>query len=1114
MKNIFNVILVMVLALNFFQCSNIQPKILVFSKTSGYRHTSIEVGVEAIQKLGVENKFGVDHTEDSTWFNPTKLSEYAAVIFLSTTGNVLGNQEQLAFRNYIQAGGGFVGIHAASDTEYDWPWYGAMVGGYFKSHPKIQKAKLIVVDHTHPSTAHLKEDIWEREDEWYNFRNLNDQTKVLLKIDESSYEGGENGDDHPMAWYHEYDGGRAFYTELGHTEESFNEADFLKHILGGIQYAMSKTKVVVPTDSKHIIPEEGRFKRTVLASNLDEPMEIDVFSDGRIIMVERKGNIKLHTPGIDTLKLIKTMPVHQMHEDGLLGVAIDPAYGQNKWVYFFYSPDIAEPTQYVSRFKFEGDSINMASEQIIIKIPLQRDECCHSAGCLEFGPDGNLYISVGDNTNPFASDGFAPIDERKGRSAWDAQRSSANTNDLRGKILRIKVKEDGTYTIPEGNLFAASDSTRPEIYAMGLRNPFRISLDSERNWLFWGDVGPDSGKDSLNRGPKGYDGLILAKNPGNWGWPHTRGNRTPYNDYNFTTKTSGPLFNPDNPINNSPNNTGKNNLPKAEKYLIWYSYDASQEFPWVGTGGKNPMAGPIYYSKNFKNASSPFPNYFDGRIFFYEWMRGWIYILTLDSLGQLVQADPFMPSEEFSNPMDMVFGPDGSLYVLEYGKKWFAQNLDARLNKIEFQSGNLAPIARFDQDKIVGSVPLTVKFTDYSTDIDQDKLTYAWYFDQNVVQSTDPSPSFTFNKAGNYQVKLVVTDSDGHSSESTTNIMAGNEPPKIVIRVDGNKNIYSSGGAKYSVEVEDKEDGSLTQGIDPKSVQITLEYLPEGQDLTISAQGHQALLQQSQQYAGKLAMEGSDCFTCHAVAQKVAGPSLEEIAKKYDQKDENYLADKILQGGSGVWGETPMAAHPQLKTADIKNMVNYILSLGKAPPKVKSLATSGTLTFSKHAPENLKGIYVLMASYTDKGAAGQPALTTRETYIFKSPVFQAEDADEKSAGLNAFSQGDIGVIVGTTHAQYLKFNDVNLDGIKQLRAKLWFYDNSFGGQLMIYSDSVSSQPIAQIDVNKTVKGIASEVYNLPVKPQSGTHDLIIFFQNKTKADQAVGLLDYIELISK
>ena len=215
-----------------------QSSVLIFSKTNGYRHQSIPAGIAAIKKLGEANKFTVETTEDSLAFTDANLSKYAAVIFLSPTMNVLGEAEQKAFENYIHKGGGFVGIHAATDCEYDWPWYVKMVGASFLSHPQQQVAKIIVKDKNNPSTKHLPA-VWERKDEWYNFKNMNPDVHVLLAIDESSYTGGKNGDNHPMAWYHEYDGGRAFYTELGHTDESFSDPLYLQHLLAGIKYAMN-----------------------------------------------------------------------------------------------------------------------------------------------------------------------------------------------------------------------------------------------------------------------------------------------------------------------------------------------------------------------------------------------------------------------------------------------------------------------------------------------------------------------------------------------------------------------------------------------------------------------------------------------------------------------------------------------------------------------------------------------------------------------------------------------------------------------------------------------------------------------------------------------------------
>lgn len=219
-----------------------KKRILVFSKTAGFYHKSIPAGITAIQKLGQENKFDVDTTKDATLITPKNLKKYAAVVFLNTTGDVLNDEQQSAFEQYIKAGGGYVGIHAATDTEYGWPWYGKLSGAYFINHPKIQMAALNVVNRNTISTSHLPE-IWKRKDEWYNFKDISKDIKVLITIDENSYEGGKNATFHPMAWYHDFDGGRSFYTGLGHVDESYADPLFLKHLLGGIQYAMGLKKM-------------------------------------------------------------------------------------------------------------------------------------------------------------------------------------------------------------------------------------------------------------------------------------------------------------------------------------------------------------------------------------------------------------------------------------------------------------------------------------------------------------------------------------------------------------------------------------------------------------------------------------------------------------------------------------------------------------------------------------------------------------------------------------------------------------------------------------------------------------------------------------------------------
>ena len=207
------------------------PRVLVFSKTAGFRHSSIETGVAAVRKLGQENGFAVDATEDASVFTERALKPYRAVVFMSTTGDILDGRQQDALQRYIQAGGGWVGVHSATDTEYDWPWYGRLAGAWFTSHPNnpnVRKGTFRVRDQTHVSTRGLPAR-WEREDEFYNFKTISPDLHVLVDIDETSYEGGTNGANHPMSWYHEFDGGRAWYTNMGHTEATFAEPLFLNH---------------------------------------------------------------------------------------------------------------------------------------------------------------------------------------------------------------------------------------------------------------------------------------------------------------------------------------------------------------------------------------------------------------------------------------------------------------------------------------------------------------------------------------------------------------------------------------------------------------------------------------------------------------------------------------------------------------------------------------------------------------------------------------------------------------------------------------------------------------------------------------------------------------------
>lgn len=213
-------------------------RVLVFHKTEGYRHESISAGIQTIEEMGRETDFSVTETKDAAEFSEEKLAGYQLVIFLNTSGNVLNESQQKAFENYMSAGGNYLGVHAAADTEFEWEWYGKLVGAYFVDHPPIQEAKIIVEKPEHQMAGHLP-GIWKRTDEWYNYREINPEICVVLRLDEDSYEGGTNGKFHPIAWYRDLlGGGKAIYTGGGHTEQSYTEPAFRKHLLESILFAL------------------------------------------------------------------------------------------------------------------------------------------------------------------------------------------------------------------------------------------------------------------------------------------------------------------------------------------------------------------------------------------------------------------------------------------------------------------------------------------------------------------------------------------------------------------------------------------------------------------------------------------------------------------------------------------------------------------------------------------------------------------------------------------------------------------------------------------------------------------------------------------------------------
>ncbi|MFJ1877041.1 PQQ-dependent sugar dehydrogenase [Streptomyces sp. KS_5] len=588
--------------------------------------------------------------------------------------------------------------------------------------------------------------------------------------------------------------------------------------------------VAAPASPDHEAPAAAAedFQQVTLAKGVaetGEPMTMAVLPDRSVLHTSRDGTLR-RTDAAGTTGVAGKLDVYSHDEEGLQGVAADPGFSSNRFVYLYYAPKLNTPggdapsdgaasdftpfdgVNRLSRFVLKGDNtLDLASEKKILDVPASRGLCCHVGGDIDFDAAGNLYLSTGDDTNPFASDGFTPIDERASRNpAYDAQRSSGNTNDLRGKILRIKVNADGSYSIPSGNLFPSGTAkTRPEIYAMGFRNPFRMSVDKATGIVYMGDYGPDSGTASSTRGPAGQVEFNRITKAGNFGWPYCTGKNDAYVDFDFATGTSGSKFNCAAPKNTSPRNTGLNDLPAAEP--AWIPYDGGS-VPEFGNGSESPMGGPVYRYDAASTSDVKFPQEYDGDFFAGEFGRRWIKRIETggDGTVQSINAFPWSGTQV----MDMAFGPDGALYVLDYGTGYFSGDANSALYRIEHVTGGRAPLAQAKANITSGTTPLAVSFSSAgSSDPDGGTLSYAWAFGDGAT-STAANPSHTYTTNGQYTATLKVTDPTGKSATASVQITVGNTAPMVRIDAPADGQIYDFGAAiPFKVTVTDPEDGTI-----------------------------------------------------------------------------------------------------------------------------------------------------------------------------------------------------------------------------------------------------------------------------------------------------------------
>ncbi|MET8441074.1 PQQ-dependent sugar dehydrogenase [Streptomyces sp. NPDC004981] len=764
-------------------------------------------------------------------------------------------------------------------------------------------------------------------------------------------------------------------------------------------------------------PAAAEFQQVTLAKGVaetGEPMTLAVLPDRSVLHTSRDGTLRL-TDAAGTTKVAGRLNVYTHDEEGLQGVGVDPGFTTNRFVYLYYAPQLSTPAgdapangstadfapfdgvNRLSRFVLRTDgTLDTATEKKILDVPASRGLCCHVGGDIDFDAQGNLYLSTGDDSNPFASDGYTPIDERPTRNpAYDAQRSAGNTNDLRGKVLRIKVGADGSYTVPAGNLFAPGTArTRPEIYAMGFRNPFRMTVDKPTGVVYLGDYGPDAGTASAARGPAGQVEFNRITKAGNYGWPYCTGRNDAYADYNFATSASGAAFSCSAPRNTSPNNTGLTDLPAAQP--AWIPYDGGS-VPEFGSGSESPMGGPVYRYDAASTSPVKFPESFDGDFFAGEFGRKWIKRIEQagDGTVQSVNAFPWQGTQV----MDMAFGPDGALYVLDYGTGYFNGDENSAVYRIENVTGGRSPLAQVSADRTSGTSPLTVRFSSAGTsDPDGDPLTYAWKFGDGGT-STAAGPSHTYTANGQYTAELTVSDGTGRTATASVAVTVGNTAPTVKLELPLDGRIIDPGAAvPFRVTVTDPEDGT----VDCSKVKVTFII------------GHDS------------------------------------------------------------------HGHPQTSATGCSGTVQ-------------------TIADGEHDPNaNIFGVWD--AEYTDKGANGQPALTTHDEHISQPSHRQAEHYGG-SAGVSVISHAAArgGRTVGNIeNGDWISFKPYALDNATALTARV--SSAGAGGTLEVRAGSPTGALLGSVAVPvtggwETFRDVSANLTDRP----AGTTTLHLVFKGGSGA---------------
>lgn len=827
-------------------------------------------------------------------------------------------------------------------------------------------------------------------------------------------------------------------------------------------------------------PDDSRFTPSVLINDLDEPMAFEVMNNGDVLIAERKGALKRYDAANDSVYLVKQIDVTTKYtsrdgtmsesEEGFMGLALDPNYEKNNWVYLYFSHP-TESTHVLTRWVFKDNVLDASSKKTVLSIPVQREICCHTGGGMVWDQKGNLYLTVGNNT---ANSFMAHSDERPGRENWDDQGRAANTNDLRGKILRIHPEDDGTYSIPKGNLFEeGTPGTRPEIYTMGHRNPWRVSIDNKTGFLYWGEVGPDANEDS-EIGPRGYDELNQARKPGNFGWPFFVGPNKPFPYYDFEEGKPHAFKDPANYTNNSVNNTGLELLPPLAPAFIYYPYRASEEFPLVGSGARSATGGPIFRKFDFsKQASGVFPSYYEGKWFVTDFSRGWIMTVSMTREGDYQSMEPFLPSYQPVGAIDMKFGPQGDLYILEYDSNWFKKSSNSMLVKISYNGFNRPPVAQAGATRKGGQVPFEAQLTAQgSSDPDGDKLAYEWSISDasgRIIETfTDHSPVVRLGEEGVFAAKLTVTDPNGERSTHTIHLLAGNAEPNLNLVMHANRTFFFPGQeVNYQVNIVDEEDGTVGAGINPADVLVGIQYTTARFDSDDSELLHQ---QSPLVHFGQPLMAKNNCFNCHSTDQQSLAPSLVDISNtyKHDEGAADRLAHKIINGGNGVWGTAMMPANPGISLVDSRTITDYILSITET--QSQSLPVSGSFVTAVPEGDDGRGSYLLWARYHDKEHNGAPSHVVQDISRLRSPFMAPHEATSLIGTHYAVAGIGGDIILKPKHGTVLVYRGVDMTGVKSIRldAEIVDREGNAGGKVELRADSAHGELLGSLHVNTFV----------------------------------------------